>query len=694
MVGTPGVLILAAIMSMTVAAQGIRPQDVEYQRAIRTETVDGDKRGAIRQHHELVDRYQASDPATAAKSLLRMAFLYQDLGDTTAARAALERVLREYPGQTQLAAQAQRALGGSSRRLTQERVSTGIGDKGAAAVSPDGRWVAFGSAAGFIIRRNGSTADHVSVPQADPPLFSPDSRRVAYNHWGFGTNDTPSRPSELRIATVDGRWSPRTVKISPPDVRYYQAGGWSADGQSLLVEIVHRDWTQEIAWLSLATGETRVLTNLGLRRPQDPGEWISLSPDGRWIAYSAYPSDPKTDNQRPTDQRERHLYLVSAKGGTPTELVGGSINVRPVWTPDSRRVVFVSNRSGSFGVWSVSASERRESPLVELASSGRVALISITRGGALYFARNETGNDLFVADVRAGGRVDTPVLLPTRAAGGNFVPAASPDGRFVAYLRRGETRAARYALIIHSMSDHTERVFDSSELGYDKPEWFADGTQVLVNDSSGRGLVLNVATGSFTPVRDVLGFQVGVVQQASLSPDGKAVYVAAPVKDAVRNAAGELVINVNAVPFTVTAVDLTSGTRRVILPGNVGPRRSDLLPSPDGRSLAFITAKAGENTGSLWSVGTDGEGLRELSTSASIRLLAWTEDSSAIYFLERRGEESRLMRVPVNGGAPQDAGLTVPYDRQRGATVAGKQLVFAQESAVRELWVVKNFAAR
>ena len=670
MVSTPGVLILAAVMSMTVAAQGIRPQDVEYQRAIRTETVDGDKRGAIRQHSHLVARYKTSDPAIAAKSLLRIGLLYQGLGDTEAATAAFERIIREYPGQTQPAAQAQRALSGGTRRLTQERVSAG-GDKGADAVSPDGRWIVFASREGFIIRRNGSTQDHVSVPQADAPIFSPDSKRVIYNYWG-------AAKSEFRVASLEGRWNPRNVKTSPADVRYYNPGGWTADGQSVLVEIVHQDWTKQIAWLTIASGETRVLMNLGLRRPQDPGERVALSPDGQWIVYSAYPADPDPNDQRPTENRERHLYLLPAQGGTPTELVGGSTNVRPVWTPDGRRVVFVSNRSGSFGVWSVTAGERRESPIVEMAASGRVALVGISKSGALYFARNETGNDLFVSELRPDGRVSAAVLLPTRATGVNLLPVSSTDGRFVAYLRaRRERRAESYLLVVHSMSDHTERVFDSTELGYDTPEWFADGTRLLVVDGGGRGLVLNIATGVFTPVRDVLGFQVGVVNQASLSGDGKTVYVAAG------RGAG-----------TITAVDLTAGTRRVILPGNVGPRRLEIKLSPDGRSLAFIAAKDGENTGSLWLTGTDGQGLRELSTSASNRMVVWAADSRAIYFLEPRGDESRLMRVPLNGGAPQDAGLTLPYSRLRGVTLAGKQLIFAQQSAVRELWVVKNFAAR
>lgn len=224
------------------------------------------------------------------------------------------------------------------------------------------------------------------------------------------------------------------------------------------------------------------------------------------------------------------------------------------------------------------------------------------------------------------------------------------------------------------MSDHTERVFDSRELAYGAPKWFADGARVLVSGQrTGRGsiatdYVVDVASGTFTPV-------AGVV-----SLDGKGKYV--ETKIASQGVS------------SITAVDLTAGTRRVVLAQTPGDPRSPLVVSPDGRALAFITAKTGVNTGSLWVIGVDGQGLRELSTAASNRVVAWSPDSQSIYFLEQRGDASRLMRAPVSGGAPQDTGLTLPYDKQRAATLAGNQLVFAQEAAVHELWVVKDFAAR
>lgn len=639
MVSNAGIVIVVAMMSMTVAGQGVRPQDVELQRAIRTEKIDGDELAAIRQYGELATKYATTDRSVAAQSLLRQALLYQKRGDARA-RSVFERVMNQYGDQSQPAAQAQRALGGTSRRMTQERISAGIGDKGADAVSPDGRWIVFASREGFIIRGNGSTRDHASVPQGDTPFFSTDSKRVVYNNWS-------TTPSEFRVASLDGRWNPRNVKTSPPDVRYYNPGGWSSDGQSVLVEIVHQNWTKEIAWLSLATGETRVLTTLGHRRPQDQGERLSLSPDGQWIVYSAFPADPGANPPRQAGEPDRHLYLLPARGGTPTEIVGGGVNVRPMWTPDSRRIAFVSNRSGSFGLWSIAVSGTRESPVIELPSSGRIVPMAITRNGALYFARKEAGVDLFVSDVRADGQVGTPARLATGASGGNFAPASSPDRRFTAYIRQRKDRpSAIYSLVVHSMADHSERVFDSYELAYAIPEWFDDGGRVLVTEGGPprRRLIVNVATGTI-----------------------------APAAESER-------------PRPPVRIALPSGT--------LGEQRNTML-SPDGTRSASVVAERGTDTGSLWFAGADGQGARQVTAPASTWMLAWAADSRAIYFLEPRGDDSRLMRMSVDGGTPLYTGLTLPGDnRQRRATLAGSQLVFAQEAAVHELWVVKNFAVR
>jgi TolB protein len=73
-----------------------------------------------------------------------------------------------------------------------------------------------------------------------------------------------------------------------------------------------------------------------------------VSPDGRWIVYLSYMPDVA-----PSDHPwYKHVYLrlMPAAGG-PSRVIAyvyggqGTINV-PSWSPDSRRVAFVSNTGG------------------------------------------------------------------------------------------------------------------------------------------------------------------------------------------------------------------------------------------------------------------------------------------------------------------------------------------------------------
>src|SRR5262245_53915982 len=77
---------------------------VALQAAIKTETVDGDLKGAIRQYGEIVAKHK-TDRAVAATALVHMAECYRKQGDAEAQRI-YERVVREYADQKEAVAAA------------------------------------------------------------------------------------------------------------------------------------------------------------------------------------------------------------------------------------------------------------------------------------------------------------------------------------------------------------------------------------------------------------------------------------------------------------------------------------------------------------------------------------------------------------------------------------------------------------
>ena len=103
-------VVTVAVLSATVMAQQTRQPEVALQAAIRTETIDGDLRAAIRQYEAVA---KGNDRVAAAQALLRMADCYQKLGDTQA-RSTYQRLVRDFTEQTEAVATARVRLNESS----------------------------------------------------------------------------------------------------------------------------------------------------------------------------------------------------------------------------------------------------------------------------------------------------------------------------------------------------------------------------------------------------------------------------------------------------------------------------------------------------------------------------------------------------------------------------------------------------
>lgn len=79
--------------------------------------------------------------------------------------------------------------------------------------------------------------------------------------------------------------------------------------------------------------------------------------------------------------------------------------------------------------------------------------------------------------------------------------------------------------------------------------------------------------------------------------------------------------------------------------------------SSDGKLIVFVRRKTNLETNEgrkdLWLVGTDGKGLRQLTTDpASDSEPLWSKHGKSIYFLSTRSGSSQVWRIPVDGGKP------------------------------------------
>src|SRR3954447_1386652 len=103
-----------------------------------------------------------------------------------------------------------------------------------------------------------------------------------------------------------------------------------------------------------------------LARIGDP----QLSPDGRTVAFTVQTVDIEA-NKKP-----KQIYTVPIDGGSPRQITtAGEANERARWSPDSKRIAYISDRSGSPQVWIMSA---------DGSGAAQVTRVSTDAGGVLF----------------------------------------------------------------------------------------------------------------------------------------------------------------------------------------------------------------------------------------------------------------------------------------------------------------------
>ena len=105
----------------------------------------------------------------------------------------------------------------------------------------------------------------------------------------------------------------------------------------------------DLMWVSVADSASKVIKSLEWWRSNSPALNsidARLSPDGKFIAYSAKAAQGSPGS---------YIYIISADGATETIATKtAGINEAPIWAPDGSQLLFISDRSGSSSLWSLS----------------------------------------------------------------------------------------------------------------------------------------------------------------------------------------------------------------------------------------------------------------------------------------------------------------------------------------------------
>ncbi len=363
-----------------------------------------------------------------------------------------------------------------------------------------------------------------------------------------------------------------------------------------------------------------------LVRISDP----QLSPDGRWVAFSVQSVDVEKDT------KPKQIYVVPLAGGMPRKIADSA--ERPRWSPDSKRIAFVSDRNGSSQIWIMDG---------DGANAKQITNVSTEAGGVLY--SHDGKNLVFTSEVFPEcGADDACNKKKLDETNNDKVKARTITGLLYRHWTTWQTARRSHLLVI----------------------------------SIEGGAAKDLTPGD----RDVPPFSLGGPDDYAISPDGTEVCYA---------------MNADAVPATSTNADLfvvpiTGGPAKKI---TVNPA-ADNSPqySPDGKFLAYRAQFRPGYESDRWRLmlldRTSGK-LTNLTEPIDrwVESFTWSPDSSRLFFaVEDRGRQY-VQFISVNGGAAPIALSGDSYLDDMQLTPDGKTMVYTRRSGTSPMEIFRASSA-
>jgi len=670
-VSKSGLLLGALVLCGAVSAAQNPPARL-FQEAIHLMETKGDYPAALRLFEQIA---KGSDRNLAARSLLYAGSCYEKLGKREA-QQAYQRLIRDFADQPAIVTAARARLAALtpaevfhfSSGMAAHRVWAGPGLDFGVGLSPDGRRLSFAdwttgdlatidleSKQKRSLTKKGTWFD--SSEHAYSSAYSPDGKQIAYV-WMNGEG-------ALEVRTIGADGAGLRILYRNTEISFVDLAEWSSDGRQILCRFNRTDGRKQIALLSVGDGSAQILKTFDWRGPLK----ASLSPDGRYVAYDLPQRDGSLD---------RDVFLLSTRGSHEVVLVEHAANdFFPIWTAGGNRIVFTSDRTGTFGIWALWVGDGNPQGPPELlrADMGKTWPMRFARGDSYYYALQTMMKDVYVAelDPATGKVVSQPAQASRRLVGANTWPEWSPDGKLLAFVTNRTPGAGDLlALSILSLETGKQEDLFPRMTWMSRLRWSPDGRSLLANgrDERGRGGLyrIDVKTGEVSSV--VQSKDQIFPRQSAWSPDGRTTYY--------MGGGG------------IIARDLSTALERQIRSG-----ASDFALSPDGRSMAVPRVDVATKSSVMEIValedGRSRELFREAGSGAFGHGFCWTADGRFLLWSRDRGAKRELWRTAIENGESQPLGLAMEALSEVRAHPDGRRIAFAAGEFHAEIWAMEHF---
>lgn len=449
-------------------------------------------------------------------------------------------------------------VGGSPRKLN--------GQGSEASVSPDGSQIAFLRGSGnseelWLMRADGDQPRKVAGQVGDlfrSPVWSRDGKRIAFLRAGYSPGVMGVQP---QIEILDLTSNQRTVVLADPQIG--PAMAWVDDHLAYVLNEAPPNQNDSNVWWMKIDSHTSKPVGTPRRLASSPGSVSSLSvaDDGKRLAYLKQGWQPDV-----------YVAKIEAGGtriGPPQRLTLDERRDFPFsWTPDSKQVIFASDRDGAFHIFRQAPDQtvpelmvggNKQSILARVAPDGkhivyleyrqpydhaenvRLLRLSISGGPPEFVLDGRGITNLQCAQVPSTlclySQVDAqrmtffsfdPMLGKGREISHIDDPTAyfynwslSPDGAMLAIAKKTDV-AVRPEIRLRTLKDGKERTMNLENWsGISSLDWSADGKSLWVSASTTMGTngLLNVdLEGHVRPVLEQTKMSVG---WGIPSPDGR-----------------------------------------------------------------------------------------------------------------------------------------------------------------------------